>query len=363
MEDDVLVFVYKREEIEDNNTEEERKTKFIQYLLNPVEIIEGKLKEEDGQKIFSSSDGRFTLKSIEDIDALNDELLFAFPVTVNEYDKEARKETMNYMKEELLYKTYLMQNHSTEDEETLSTYAFNSFSKKVIVVINPFDYDESEAVIEYDASELAKACKENRFQLLRYSDIERIENEKLEEEEKESQYEATPHKAIKYNKKLIYSDELYDEITKYVLSQDEQVKSIASIFAKNQRINNPYLKSNFILCGPTGVGKSEIFRRISSIAKIPMVTEDSSEYTAEGYVGKSLTTALTHLYDAAGGDLKAAENGIIMMDEIDKKAGGRGAHDLEVGRTAVIEALLKMIEGHTYEIAVGKRKYTLIHQE
>ncbi len=356
MKDDVIVFVYKREQIKENNTDDVKNIKLVHYILKPVEIVEGVLKEEDGKKVFSSNDGELNLKSIEDISAIDDEYLFAFPVTVNEYNDEERNETKEYMKEEALFKTFLMQNHSTENEETLNTYAYNSYTKKVLVVINPDDYDESEAVIEYDITDYAEKLEENQFLLFRYSDISRIEKEREEEEEKENAYEELPHKAIKYNKKLIYSDELYDEITKYVLSQDEQIKAIATIFAKNQRINNPYLKNNFILCGPTGVGKSEIFRRISSIAQIPMITEDSSEFTAEGYVGKSLLTVLSHLYDAAGGDLKAAENGIIMMDEIDKKAGSRGANELEVGRTAVIEALLKMIEGHTYEIPVGRQK-------
>lgn len=360
MEDDVIVFVYKRELLEEDENEEktgsEKEANLINYILTPVEIVEGVLKEVNGKKVFSSNNGKFKLKSIEDISAIDDELLYAFPVTVNEYNEEERDETMQYMKEEDLYKTFLMQNHSKEGEGKLKTFAFNSYSKKVFVVINPDDYDESEAVIEYDISDYAEKLDDNQRLIFRYSDIEKIEAEREEEEaDPDEEYAKYPHKAIKYNQNLLYSDELYDEIRKYVLGQDQAVRTISSIFTKNQRIDSPYLKSNFILCGPTGVGKSEIFRRISKIAGVPMITEDSSEFTAEGYVGKSVISVLNHLYDAAGGDLLAAENGIIMMDEIDKKAGSRGANDLEVGRTAVVEALLKMIEGHTYEITVGRK--------
>ena len=366
MENDVIVFIYKREPIDDNLKKENREKKLFQYILEPVEIIEGILKEENGQKCFYSSDGEFYLKSIEDTNALDEEYLYAFPIIVDEYGEIDREETKDYMKKEDLFNTFLMQRLSQKEEnvEELKTFAYNSYSKKVIVLIDADNYDISERVIEYDITERAKKIDGNNLLLIKYSDIETLEKQKKEEESKEKKqekvkhsdrYEDNPHKAVKYNKNIIYADELYDEITRYVLRQDEQIKTIATLFAKNQRIDNPYLKGNFILCGPTGVGKSEIFRRLSSIAEVPMISEDSSEFTAEGYVGKSLTSILTHLYDAAEGDLKAAENGIIMLDEIDKKAGARGNVNMEVGKAAVIDALLKMIEGHTYEINVGRR--------
>ena len=71
--------------------------------------------------------------------------------------------------------------------------------------------------------------------------------------------------------------------------------------------------------GPTGVGKSEIFRCISDSLGIPVTFEDSTEYTASGYVGKSVTDMLYNLFLAADGNIEKAERGIIIADEIDMK--------------------------------------------
>ena len=123
MENDVIVFIYKREPIEENLGNEK---KFVQYILTPVEIAEGTLIEDnDGSKIFYSDEGNYNLKSIEDTTALDEEFLFAFPVMVNEYDRIARDETKSYMKEEDLYKSHLMQHYSNKDGQALITFAYN----------------------------------------------------------------------------------------------------------------------------------------------------------------------------------------------------------------------------------------------
>ena len=258
------------------------------------------------------------------------------------------------MKEEELYNTYLLQSYIQDTKEISDVFGYNKYSTRVCALINPSDYDESNSTVIYDVSDLVKELEDDQILILRYEDIEKISEMKAEQEDAQEKYETTPHKAIKYTNNYLYSDELYDEIRKYVISQDEQIKIISTIFAKNQRIDNSYIKTNFILCGPTGCGKTEIFRQLSSIANVPMIIEDATEFTAAGYVGRTVTEILASLYNAADGDLVKAENGIILMDEIDKKASS--SNDMEVNKGAVIQALLKMVEGHTYPLVVGKRQ-------
>lgn len=361
MKNNVLVFLYKRELLEnDNDTinndvdklnsiDEETKD----YVLSPIKIIEGRIEDVNGVQIFHSKDNKLELKKIDNVDAIDDEFVFAFPMDVDGYNKNDKIETIKYIETEELFNVYLLQGYNKNINKKLKTYAHNINSEKVLVLINPDNYDESQSVLIYDTTELAKQLKEKQILLLKYEDTVMLEEQKKEIEEEKAKYEGMPHKAVKYGNDNVYADELYDEIRKSVISQDEQIKAISTIFAKNQKINNPYMKSNFILCGPTGVGKSEIFRQLSKIANVPMITEDATEFTAAGFVGRSVTDILLNLYNAAERNIVKAENGIVLIDEIDKKAGGAG--ELEVTKGAVIQALLKMIEGHTYALEYNKK--------
>ena len=364
MDNETLVILYKRDLLtEDNDSinEDNKKLEKIneekkvnQYVLSPIEVIDGSIIDVDGIKVFYSSDNKYELKMIDEIEGLNDEFSYAFPVDVEGCDDDYIDETIECIKNDELFNTYLLQTYDIKEKEMSNVYAYNKYSSKVLALINTLNYDDSLSTIIYDITDYAKTLDDKQISILRPEDVEYLEKEKEEKEKEETKYVITPHKAVKYSNNYVYADELYDEIRKYVISQDEQIKAISTIFAKNQRIDNPYMKTNFILCGPTGVGKTEIFRQISKIANVPMTIEDSSEFTAAGYVGRTVTDILSTLYDAADGDLKKAENGIILMDEIDKKAGV--SKDMEVNKGAVIQALLKMIEGHTYPIIINKKQ-------
>jgi ATP-dependent Clp protease ATP-binding subunit ClpX len=364
MDNDTLVILYKRELLtEDNDSinEDNKKLETInegkkvnQYVLSPIEVVDGSIIDVDGIKVFYSSDNKYELKMIDEIKGLNDEFSYAFPMDVEGCDDDYVDETIECIKNDELFNTYLLQTYDIKEKEMSNVYAYNKYSSKVLALINPLNYDDSLSAIIYDITDYAKTISDKQILILRPGDVEYLEKEKEEKEKEELKYAITPHKAVKYSNNYVYADELYDEIRKNVISQDEQIKAISTIFAKNQRIDNPYMKTNFILCGPTGCGKTEIFRQLAKIANVPMTIEDSSEFTAAGYVGRTVTDILSTLYDAADGDLKKAENGIILMDEIDKKSSP--SKDMEVNKGAVIQALLKMIEGHIYPINVGKKQ-------
>lgn len=154
---------------------------------------------------------------------------------------------------------------------------------------------------------------------------------------------------------------IYNEVIKNVIGQDEQVKNVISILVRNNMTTNRHFKSNMFLIGGTGNGKSETIKQIAKNLDMPYVIEDAAKYTQEGYVGESVENALAKLIDAAGGDIKKAERGIVVFDEIDKKTDNGDRSN--VATTSVQDGLLKMLEGaiiHTSKGAINTELITFV---
>lgn len=168
---------------------------------------------------------------------------------------------------------------------------------------------------------------------------------------------------IKPQKEMVLGDELkriYKLVTNNVIGQDKQVKTILYTILQNLRMTNKddlvdtkkYIK-NILIRGESGSGKTLIVETIAKILGIPVFIADATQYTEEGYVGSSVTDMLVSLYHAADGDLRKAERGILVIDEIDKKVSGSDSKD--ISRGAVLDGLLKIVEGAVIPINVGSR--------
>jgi len=110
-------------------------------------------------------------------------------------------------------------------------------------------------------------------------------------------------------------------------------------------------KSNILLLGPTGSGKTLITKRLAMATGVPFSISDATTLTQAGYVGEDVESVITKLLTAAGGNVEQAERGIVFIDEIDKiaaRAGPNGA-GRDVGGEGVQQALLKMLEGTEVE--------------
>jgi ATP-dependent Clp protease ATP-binding subunit ClpX len=106
-------------------------------------------------------------------------------------------------------------------------------------------------------------------------------------------------------------------------------------------------KSNVLLLGKTGSGKTHLIRQIEKILErynVPLVRVSASHLTEEGYVGMGVDDIAFRLYEKAGGDLERAESGVIFIDEIDKKAKPEGMTDRDISGEGVQDALLDMME-------------------
>ena len=152
---------------------------------------------------------------------------------------------------------------------------------------------------------------------------------------------------VEFSMEPINIPELYNEVTSNVIDQDEAVKKILTAIWKQYNNFDENKSRNILINGNTGVGKTEIFRILTKRLQIPCAIVNATEYTAEGYLGKSVKDMLLILLRKANGNVKMAENGILIIDEIDKLAQ-TNSFSTQINQKDVQEALLKLLEDGTY---------------
>ncbi len=160
---------------------------------------------------------------------------------------------------------------------------------------------------------------------------------------------------------------IVEHLNQYVIGQDDAKRSIAvAVYNHYKRLNNPQFneveinKSNMLMIGPTGSGKTLIVESIAKLLNIPFAIVDATTLTEAGYVGDDVEVILQRLISSANGDIEKAKHGIIFIDEIDKIAKRNSGSSItrDVSGEGVQQALLKILEGTVARIpATENRKH------
>ncbi len=175
-----------------------------------------------------------------------------------------------------------------------------------------------------------------------------------ESENKRNKSESPSAKIEKYK---LTPREIVKKLDKYVIGQEKSKKNLAiAVHNHYKRIDNPdskeyshvkIEKSNVLLIGPTGSGKTLLAKTLAELLDVPFVIADATSVTEAGYVGEDVESILSRLLINCKFDIKKAERGIIFIDEIDKIAKTSSSRSItrDVSGEGVQQALLKIIEG------------------
>ena len=150
------------------------------------------------------------------------------------------------------------------------------------------------------------------------------------------------------------------QLDDYVIGQEYAKKAISvAVYNNYKRVATNTMdeieieKSNMLMIGPTGSGKTYLVKTLARLLDVPLAITDATSLTEAGYIGDDIESVVSKLLAAADNDVEKAERGIIFIDEIDKIAKKKNTNQRDVSGESVQQGMLKLLEGSDVEVPVG----------
>ena len=193
------------------------------------------------------------------------------------------------------------------------------------------------------------------FGNMNYQDIDIPENQKIKKKKKVKK----PEEKLDL-RNIPAPHEIKHMLDEYVVGQDyaKKVMSVAVYnhykrVAAGDQADVEIEKSNMLMIGPTGSGKTYLVKTLARLLQVPLAIADATSLTEAGYIGDDIESVVSKLLAAADNDVERAEHGIIFIDEIDKIAKKKETRSRDVSGESVQQGMLKLLEGSDVEVPVG----------
>lgn len=194
------------------------------------------------------------------------------------------------------------------------------------------------------------------FQMNDIPDRQKVKQKPQEEKGKKKEQEEKPLTL----KDIPAPHRIKAELDEFIIGQDHAKKVVSvAVYNHYKRVVEDAMddieieKSNMLMIGPTGSGKTYLVRTLARLLNVPLAITDATSLTEAGYIGDDVESVLSKLLAAADNDVEKAQRGIVFIDEIDKIAKKRNTNSRDVSGESVQQGLLKLLEGSEVEVPVG----------
>ena len=194
-------------------------------------------------------------------------------------------------------------------------------------------------------------------QIFNMSDMEQAIPKQQKVKKKKEGEEKTPLIDIR---KIPAPHKIKASLDEYVVGQEYAKKAMSvAVYNHYKRVATDSMddieieKSNMLMIGPTGSGKTYLVKTLARILDVPLAITDATSLTEAGYIGDDIESVVSKLLAAADNDVEKAEQGIIFIDEIDKIAKKKNSSQRDVSGESVQQGMLKLLEGSDVEVPVG----------
>ena len=205
--------------------------------------------------------------------------------------------------------------------------------------------------------DLGKMMNMPGVQFLNLSDLEGMQPEAKKIKKKKEKPKEFPELDIK---NIPAPHKIKARLDEYVVGQERAKKTMAvAVYNHYKRVATNTMddieieKSNMLMIGPTGSGKTYLVKTLARLLDVPLAITDATSLTEAGYIGDDIESVVSKLLAAADNDVEKAEKGIVFIDEIDKIAKKQNSNSRDVSGESVQQGLLKILEGAEIEVPVG----------